>query len=89
MTRHKERRERLKAEGRCAVCGSADVVSGGTLCKKCREKQHENSRRMRERKKERGECAFCRNPAVHGKVLCEACAEKNRQAYFRRKAAAQ
>lgn len=85
--KRKERRENLKAERRCTVCGKQDdaTVGGKTLCRECGQAQRDAIDRMRERKKERGECLFCSSPAVPGKRLCQLCAEKSADGYRRRR----
>lgn len=82
----KQRRARLKAEGRCTRCGSVDPVDGKTLCKSCAEDQKKATQRLREKKLARGECMFCSSPAEPGQVLCRKCADKNNARILRRKA---
>lgn len=77
MTRHQKMRTNRIAAGLCAACGKEPPVSGRTLCQNCRDKQCAATKLLRERKKMRGECAFCNSPAVPGQVLCRECADKN------------
>lgn len=81
----KQRRERLKAEGRCTRCGRITEVEGQTLCQSCAEDQKKATQRLREKKRARGECMFCSSPALPGRVLCERCLERNRRNYYKRR----
>lgn len=85
----KERRERLKAEGRCTRCGSVHTVGKQTLCPSCSEDQRKATQRLREKKRASGECMFCASPAIPGKVLCERCAGKNHTKYMERRGVAE
>lgn len=86
MTRYQKMRVNRISAGLCAACGKEPPVIGRTLCQNCRDRQRDATKLLRERKKMRGECTFCSDKAIPGKVLCESCDEKNRQNYYRRKA---
>lgn len=38
---NRDRRARLKAEGKCTWCGKADAIEGQTLCPQCKKKMDE------------------------------------------------
>lgn len=82
----KERRERLKSEGICVMCGKNKAIPEHTLCEKCRNIQlrRDRIRRMRAHKKitytdavYMGLCTQCKKePSIKGKRLCQKCYDK-------------
>jgi hypothetical protein len=82
----KERRERLKSEGICVMCGKNKAIPEHILCEKCRNIQlrRDRIRRMRAHKKitytdavYMGLCTQCKKePSIKGKRLCQKCYDK-------------
>ena len=84
--RNRARRDRLKAQGLCIVCGKYPTEGGKIRCKTCAAK---HSRETHERKirdgelkqyRERGLCLHCGAERVPGKMYCMACLAKKRKA---------
>ena len=81
----KERRKRLKAQGRCVICGAVLEQRGYTSCPSCREKRRkeyeETESVHREQRISKGLCYICGSPDLaEGQKLCVLCykrAKKN------------
>ena len=82
--KQKERRDKMRSEGRCIRCGKVKEDPTYVHCAECRIKDRADKAKRRERQIERGIGTKCgKTKAVEGKQMCEACAiderEKQRQ----------
>lgn len=79
----KARRERLKAEGICTVCGARKAEPEHTVCMECSARRRQNRKKKREDSgkptldrsewQSYGLCAICGKPAETGRKLCARC----------------
>lgn len=91
MTREERRaydkahRERLKAEGRCVICGNPLENLNYTECENCKEKKKIDNKARYERLKTKGVCVCCGKPLDTNTLKCKACkvktAERNKENY--------
>ncbi|KAK3399434.1 hypothetical protein B0T20DRAFT_392452 [Sordaria brevicollis] len=66
----RKRRERLKGEGLCQMCGKAEVT-GNHICDSCYKKRRERDIENHRRKAEINQCRWCKRKAMDGRKLCE------------------
>ena len=70
----KDRRERLKAQGLCCVCGKQHPIDGKKTCQSCLEKRRSDNKYL----SERHICPRCgKAPAVQGMSMCCDCLYRN------------
>ena len=84
----KRKRDRLREEGKCTVCGISWAEPGHVLCKKCMLKERRNyalnrdyyveyARARRVERMAKGICVDCGKPSEEGMSRCKACRERN------------
>ena len=76
------------AAGLCTKCGKAEPEPERRFCAECGDKERARNQAVRLRRKAQGLCTECAIP-VHGRRICDACAEKHRAAtppgYYRKR----
>lgn len=86
----RRRREALKAQGLCTICGIRPSSGRGGSCEYCRSILALKSRINRDVMKAHGLCQSCgKRDALPGQYRCAECVEKNKvyqRAYYRRRA---
>ena len=73
---HKQRYERLKAEGLCTECGKVPARPDRVTCGECAKRLSESQKRKRQKYIADGRCTICGKPAYRTNRLCLDCAIK-------------
>ncbi len=69
--------EVLKNKGICITCRKKPSVTNHTICEECRQYKNRMVREYNDKRKEKGLCRSCNNPAVSGRWRCEECQKKS------------
>lgn len=79
------RRQRLMAAGVCYLCGTPLEDKARTVCPDCLKKRADYMRERRKWLKLSGACIFCGRIAREDRVLCERCAQRQKEYVMKRK----
>ena len=82
----RQRRVIWKSEGRCQNCGGDEELHNHTtLCKRCADRQSENTKRLHQERLQQNLCIWCGQPALVDDQRCNNCRRKNLNDRYQKK----